>query len=109
MVAYLFYIKSFVYATSLRIAFQKMVSLFEVAGKRYLFIFQSHHKPLLVSWGQFSPLLFLAQSLSDLKHRSESFHFLFLDSSPFSSPESLTEMLGLPPSQDQIQYWDSDI
>lgn len=56
-------------------------------------------------------LLFLAKSLFDRKGKSDGFHFLFLDLSPFFSPESLTEMLDLTARPDILflMLWITDL
>ena len=106
----------FVYTTDLKVTLLKVIFNINFSGPYFrriwkilfLFHFQFHHIMLLVVkikssfqyvgadfFKVFFLILFLAKSLFDLKGKSDGFHFLFLDSSPFFSLESFTEMLDL--------------
>ena len=88
----------FVYTTDLKVTLLKVIFNINFSGPYFrriwkilfLFHFQFHH-----FFNVFFLILFLAKSLFDLKGKSDGFHFLFLDSSPFLSLESFTEMLDL--------------
>lgn len=94
------------YATDVRVTFQKIIfnlsfgsSLFLKSLGNILIIYFPTLRRFDLLFSKLVPIffqsLFLAKSLSDLKGKSDGFHFPFSHSSPFFSPESLTEMLDL--------------